>query len=238
MQITSHRLRTEEKKLVKKLLYILVAFFAFLILIVYTGLPLLAKFIVAITSINQNPVKTNQAESLSILFPPVLDRIAEATNSATVKISGSGNTGATVKIYINNQEVLKVLADKEGRFQTGKIQLNEGNNTFTAINVLNNQESSPSAPMSITYKKSPPSLQIETPKDGDKFSSDNKDIYIQGLTDPGNRVIINDRQVIVDREGKFKYPVTLSEGDNIFHIIATDDAGNQTKMDLKVSYTK
>lgn len=238
MQITSHRLRTEEKKLVKKLLFIFVAFFAFLILIVYTGLPLLAKFIVAITSINQNPVKTNQAESLSILFPPVLDRIAEATNSSTVKISGSSNAEATVKIYVNGQETVKVLADKEGRFQTGKIQLNEGNNTVTAINVTNNQESSPSASMSITYKKSPPSLQIETPKDGDKFFSDNKDIYIQGLTDPGNRIIINDRQVIVDQEGKFKYPVTISEGDNNFHIIATDDAGNQTKTDLKVSYTK
>lgn len=235
MITSTHRLRSEEKKFVRKLTTIFISLLLFIVFVVYAGLPLFAKFIIAVTSINQKPVKQNQSENAFLLFPPVLDPLQEATNSGLIKVSGTGDKEATIKIVLNNVEILKVLSDKDGRFQTAKIKLSEGTNTISATSTLNNQESSPSTQLTIIFKKSQPNLEVENPKDNQKFS-DNKEITISGTTDPENRVTINERFVIIGWDGKFKYPVTLTDGDNNLKIIASDNAGNQTTVERKVIF--
>src|SRR3989338_878160 len=121
MQITSHRLRSEEKKLYRKLLFILAVIFSAVFLFIYAGLPLLAKIIVAVTSVNQNTVSQNQTGGSLYIFPPVLDPQPESTNSAELRLSGYSEKETTVLIYLNGDKAVKVLTDKDGRFLTNKL---------------------------------------------------------------------------------------------------------------------
>lgn len=232
---SSHRLRVEEKKLLRKLVWTFISLIIGLIILIYMGLPLFAKIIVTLGSLRQDKTITSDI-SQTVLFPPVLDPIFEATNSSRITITGFGTEESTVKIFVNNEEKAKALVDKEGKFKASNIVLTEGNNTITAKTIKDDKESSLSSPLTISYIKNPPKLEIESPSDGQKFSSDNKEITIIGETDPVNKLIINERMVIVDQNGKFSYKVTLSDGENAFKIIATDQAGNKTEMDRKVTY--
>lgn len=235
MIISSHKLRTEEKKLYHKLIATFIFFLIGFFLFIYAGLPLFAKITATLTLLRRETPITETSQKFP-LFPPVLNPLSEATNSSYIKVSGYGENEATIKILVNDKEAAKVLADKEGKFLSSRLLLSEGINTITALTTKDQQESSPSAPLSITYKKTLPKLEITSPSENEKFSGETKEITIKGETDPGNRVTINDRFVIVDQNGKFNKMVTLTEGENKFKITAVDLAGNQTTVERKVTY--
>lgn len=238
MTISSHRLRVEEKKLFRKLVTTAVFLILTVIIFIYAGIPLLVKIVIGISSLRGGGVKSAEvATSTSLLFPPVLDPLIEATNSGKITVSGFADKEVTVKIYVNSKESVKVLTDKDGRFSAANVVLTEGTNIITATVVRENKESNPTAEISVSFKKTAPKLEISLPAEGQKFFSDSKDITISGETDPGNRVIVNDRLAIVNPNGKFDFRVSLSSGENSFKIVATDDAGNKTEMERKVSYT-
>jgi len=237
MATNSHRLRAEEKKLYRKLIYTALFILAGLILFISAGLPLFAKIIVTLSSFRkESPSKNNT--SYTILFPPVLEVNFEATNSARITVSGIADKEATVAISVNDRAAVKVTADSEGKFRAPNIILTEGTNNITAQTIKGEQESSPSSVFSVIYKKTPPKLEITAPSENQKFSGDAKDITISGTTDAGSRITINDRLVIVDQDGKFSYPVTLSEGENTFKFVAVDIAGNQTTLERKVTFAQ
>lgn len=233
---STHRLRTEEKKLYRKLFLTIASLIFSALLFLFVGLPLFARIIFGLTSLNQNKSVENKSSS-AVLFPPTLDPVLEATNSAKIKISGYGDKDTTVIIMVNDVEVVKVTADKDGKFSANNITLDQGANSITAKSALKDSESSPSSPINIVYKKTPPKLDVESPSDGEKFYSENKEANISGKTDPENTISVNERFVIVDQDGNFSYKLPLSDGENKLKIIATDQAGNQTTEERKVNYT-
>lgn len=235
MKTSSHRLRIEEKKAYRKLFSTVVFFILFILLVIFAGIPLLTKTIVFLSSFRKENPSANTDIS-SIINPPVLDSIAEATNSSVISVSGRADKESTVKILLNDTEVAKVMADKDSRFKTQNFKLQEGTNSIVGYTMKDNQDSSPSGTLTIIYLKKPPKLDITSPSEGQKFIAESKDIFISGETDPGNKVIIKDRFIIVNQDGKFNYKVTLSDGDNTFKIVATDIAGNQTIVERKVNY--
>lgn len=235
MTLSSHRLKVEERKVYRKLVTTVVIFFVSIIVIIYAGIPLLTKMILFLSS-GSNSTNTSVNNTLSV-NPPILNSLAEATNSATISVSGTADKNTTVKISINDTEVVSVLVDKDSNFLAKNLRLTEGSNSIVATELVGNQESSPSAIVEITYKQKPPQLDISSPGEGQKFLAESQNINISGDTDPGNKVTINDRMAIVGPDGKFNFPVSLSNGDNNYKIVATDIAGNQTIIERKVSYT-
>lgn len=236
MTISTHRLKIEEKKVYRKLLISLILFVIFILIIIFAGIPVLTKSIIFLTSFNKENVITTTSSSTKIEIP-ILNPLSEATNSSPISISGFGEKETTIKILVNDDEAAKILADKDGKFEVKNIKLSEGQNNIVAVTLKYDQESRPSAPQSIIYLKKPPKLDISAPDEGQKFLAESKEITISGQADPGNKVTINDRFVIVAQEGKFNYKATLSDGDNNFKIVATDIAGNITVIDRKVIYT-
>lgn len=235
MTISSHRLKIEEKKVYRKLLTSLGIFVAAILILIYAGIPILTKTIIFLTSFRKENVVSTPENIL--INPPILDPLAEATNSGTIAVSGMADKEVTVRISVNGEELAKVPTDKDGKFTSKNIRLKEGENIITATTLREDKESSPSQPLLISFKKNPPKLDISAPVDGQKFIAEAKEITINGETDPGNRVTVNDRFVIVAQDGKFNYKVTLSDGGNNFKIIATDIAGNQTIVERKVNYS-
>lgn len=237
MNFTSHRERVTEKKLYRRIIVRLGFLVIFILFVIFAGLPLLARFIILTTpsAPNDNAASDN-ASSDSVLFPPNLDPLPEATNSSPIIISGYGEKNSAIEIFVNDKKWGSVTSDSQGKFVVKNVSLKEGDNKITAKNNLKNKESSPSGALLISFKKNPPKLDISKPGDGDKFTSENQNIYITGTTDSGNTVTVNDRNAIVNPDGSFSYPVTLSGGDNTFKIVATDDAGNQISVQRKVTY--
>src|SRR3990167_2616665 len=224
MKLSSHRLRQEEKKFTRKLITSLTIVAVSGIFVIFFGLPLLAK-VVYFTSGTQKQTQNTSDTSLALL-PPTLDSISTATNSAKINVSGYSISDAAIIVVVNGEESTKIPTDKDGKFNSNEISLKEGENKINAFVVRKDQESSPSATFIVIYKKSNPKIEISSPENGARIRQDNRDITISGTTDPGNRMTINDRLVIVQNDGSFNFKVTLSDGDNIIKLQAADDAGN------------
>lgn len=237
MTYLSHRIKVEEKKVYRKLVLTLVVLISIVFFLAFAGLPLLASTILFFTSFKSDKSSPSTSNS-SILFPPSLNPIFEATNTAKIAVSGYGEKEASIKIIVNGREQAKATSDTDGKFTAININLTEGANVIRAINLKDNIESTTSSPLIVVYKKSSPKLDIDKLKDGDKFSGDQQSIFVTGTTDQGNRITVNERMAIVDPWGKFNFSYKLSEGDNNFKITATDVAGNQTTKELKVNYRK
>lgn len=237
MRDSTHRLRIEEKRLFRRFIYTIIFILVLIGFAFYAGPPFLAKVILTFSSIK--PEDKNAAKNdinTSILFPPSLNPYFEATNSAKITVSGVGEKDATVVVYVNDEEIADVETDKDGKFSAKNIPLKVGDNAIQAKILKDRLESSLSALMKVTYIKDAPKLDISSPKDGDKFYSDEKDIRIQGTTDPDNRVNVNDRMAIVGMDGKFNFSVHLSDGENKFTVKAVNPAGNTTQSEIKVTY--
>jgi hypothetical protein len=77
-------------------------------------------------------------------------------------------------------------------------------------------------------------LQILAPQDGDSVNT--KEIQVRGMTAAGAVVSVNDNVLIAGADGSFETQVTLEEGPNLIEVIASDEAGNETSLDLAVTY--
>ncbi len=77
-------------------------------------------------------------------------------------------------------------------------------------------------------------LQILSPQDGAVVNT--PQIEVRGLAAPDTVVTINDDILIVDASGQFKDTVSLDEGPNLIEIIASDHSGNETSIDLTITY--
>ncbi len=209
------------------ILILLVGFFAIFGIQLFTRLSLMLA-----PSSGTN--KEEESKRL-VLVAPRLDAIAEATNSAAISVSGYANEGETVEIATET-DVLEVLVGKDGKFIFSDVKLSEGENRISAKAIRDKKESPSSSVLRIIYKKTPPKLEISEPSDSKEFVGDEREVLIKGTTDPDVEVNINDRFVRVNDDGSFEFSMQLSEGETTLNIIATDVAGNQSKIERKVKY--
>jgi len=90
----------------------------------------------------------------------------------------------------------------------------------------------------VVFDNESPDLEVTSPEEGKEYyGSKERQITIEGLTEDGVSLTINDRIVAVDEDGTFTFLTTLNEGKNNFNIKSTDKAENQTEMDFSVSFT-
>lgn len=234
MNYSSHRLRAQERNVIKKLIFSLAILFGGILFAVFIGLPILARLAVSLSLIKKE--NTNVTDKISVsLFAPIIEPLPLATNSASIAIYGSSDKERTITLWVNGEKTDEKLTDEEGKFNFRGVKLKEGNNKIEARTKFKEEESAPSQ-VEIVYKKEPPKLEIQEPSEGQNMIGEAK-ITIKGQTDPDTRISINDRFVIVERDGNFSYPITLKEGENSFSFTAIDEAGNVTQKELKVNYS-
>src|SRR3990167_9226971 len=96
-----------------------------LILLFFFGLPLVIKFAAFLTDIRKSTTPIEITDTTPPA-PPQLQSLPEATNKNPLDVSGKSESGATVFIFLNNQQT-EVVADDEGVF-TKKLTLLTGEN--------------------------------------------------------------------------------------------------------------
>lgn len=228
--------RLEERRSVRKATLLGLGTVVMVALVVLLGVPAvirMAGFLSDLKSANK-PVDKNDFIPPP---PPFLVNPYTATSSARQVISGSAEPGVTVYVYRESDELGSVVAADDGQFQLSDIMLSEGKNDFVGVAIDGaGNKSQNSKLLTIYYLNKKPKLEIETPKEGD-IVKDKAKVEVKGATDPGVKVLVNQRLIIVDSEGKFVTLASLNLGENKIVVEAIDQAQNSERIELTVHYS-
>lgn len=228
--------RTEEKQSIRKAIFFTFLTAFSILAFIFLGLPVLAKFAGFLTDLKKSglPIERNDTTPPA---PPRLESLPEYTNEFSVEIKGTTEAGATLILFLNGDEE-EVVANKDGDFNF-TFKLGKGENS---VSVKARDSSGNESQVTDTYKiifdNEPPELEISSPEDGKEFfGSKERQVSINGKTEEGASITINDRIVAVDANGNFTFVTTLPEGENSFAIKAEDRAGNSTEASLTLRFT-
>ena len=225
----------EERRNLRKTILFVVLTTAALILLLFVGIPLFGRLTVFISDLRGGNKTISQNDTIPP-GPPKFNIFPAFTNQQTVNLSGTSEPGSTVKFTFNGNPQ-ETLTDKDGNF-TFNLQLKDGDNVFSAIAVdQSGNVSLKSKDGKITFDNKNPALSITSPTDGTSlFGSSQRQVTIQGTTEVGCQVMINDRVVTVDDVGNFQFTTTLIDGANTFTIKSTDQAGNSTDKNITLNF--
>jgi len=229
---SSRLARKQEAKNIRRA--VLFAFLSLILVLslVFLGLPFLIKMAVFLGNIRSSSLPNEQEDNIPPPAPLLLP-LPEATSSAQLNLSGFAEPGAIVEIFVSGISQKKIVADSNGSFSVDNLRLTEGRNEIYAIatdkagNVSQSSEK-----LIVLLDQTPPELVILQPTNNATFYGMQKRIEIKGETEEDASVVINDRLAVMEAGGKFRYSLTLSEGENKVKIVATDKAGNQTEEEL------
>jgi len=227
--------RSKDDEITKKTIFLgLLTVFLAIIVIVF-GLPLLIKF-----SIFLGDAKTRKdKDTKEVVLPPLPPRLVvpfEATNSSKMVITGYAEASVTVELMKNDVALEKVQVTENGDFKFDGIDLDKGENVFSAITMNDKGGSSEqSKTVSVVYNDQPPSLTMSNPSE-ESLTVDSSDFDIIGQSDKGVSVWVNGHVAMVDNDGKFKLKLQLSPGKNDIEIMVKDVAGNVTKKNISIKY--
>ncbi len=234
----SSRITSRRAKVIESNLMTQIALFGFLtvVLIVVFVAFVIPNVIKVLAGSSANQVAT-QTDTL-LPQVPALSSPVEATNSAQLTLNGYSEKGNQVVVLDNSQEIKRVDAKDDGSF-SADIDLQSGDNSLTAyaIKSTNQQQSAVSQAYLVKFDNEPPKLDISDPQDNQTINGNkNQQMTVKGASDPGVRVSLNDRLVIVKSDGSFTTSFQLNNGDNALDIKATDPAGNLTEKKLTVHF--
>ncbi len=236
--IPSRRRRLEERRQTKRLVFAVVGMMGFLLFLAVFGLKLLTLFSVAVERLRGGS-SAQQLPSETVVLPPVLDSFPTATSSGAIPVRGTAADGLTITLYINEAQARKITTAKDGTFFFESVRLMEGDNTISAKATDERGNTSDlSNVLTITMKKTPPSLEISSPQNNERITGDSNVVTISGRTETDTTVTVNSRLVVIKSDGSFAHAYPLNEGENKLTIAAVDIAGNQTIVERTVIYQR
>jgi flagellar hook assembly protein FlgD len=175
---------------------------------------------------------SSQSANLTVdLTPPNL-QIANVDDGLRVRegaitVQGVTEPGAAVWVVGNPQPV---SVDGQGSFAF-LFRLVEGENVME-LRAIDPAGNTTSAVRQINLVAQPPELDIVAPVDG---SWTNQSLVaVSGQVSPNAELLINDQPVAVSAAGAFNHSVSLTEGDHVIRLTATDDVGNITGAEVFV----
>jgi bacillopeptidase F len=227
--------RRADEQITKKTIFLGIFTVLLFVFILAFGLPLLVRFSVFLgDSKNKHDSSTKEA-----VLPPVAPRLVvpfEATNSANINITGYAEANVGVELMKNDVSVGKTQVSGSGDFVFNDVELNEGDNVFTAVAITDKGgRSETSKPAVVLYTTRAPQLTMTNPSE-DTLTVDYADFDIIGQSEKGVSVTVNSRVAMVDDDGKFKFKMQLNAGKNDIEIVVRDMAGNETKKKITITY--
>lgn len=227
--------RLETRKEKRRLILAILGIVGIIALVMIFGVKILVGFSVFVDRLHGNA--PTPSPSSSVILPPTLNSPPEATNTATISVAGQGQPNLSLIVYLNDAQFKKLSVPTDGNFTINDIPLSDGTNTISAkLTDDKGGTSDLSNVVTISYANKPPKLDVTNPSDNSNVSGDPNTVTVSGSTDDNVTVTINDRLVVIKSDNTFSYGYPLNDGDNILTIVATDAAGNQTKVTRKVTY--
>ena len=224
-----------EQKTKKNLFLSILGIVLVMLFVFKFGIPLLVNLSLFLSGSKDNQ-KQSRNHDPSFVAPPILNSLPQATSSANIIISGLASKNQTINLYINNDLIDKTKTKDNGSFSFQE-SIKPGENTIKAKAVAKDGESEFSQTITTALKSAPPSLNVNSPSDGQSFTKDQNIADVKGITNADVKITINGFWAITDDDGNFSYRLPLQNGENKIKIIATDTAGNKNEKEIKVSYS-
>ena len=231
----SRLIRKIEEKTKKNLALSILGIILTVFIMFKFGLPFLINLSLFLSG-SKNNQEFSKSKNSSFIAPPVLNPFPQATSSANIAISGIGSKDQTISLYVNDELINKVKAQDDGTFSF-KETVKHGENIIKVRAIENDKESEFSNSITTVFKNSLPTLNINSPSDGQSFSKDQNAADVKGITDADNRITVNGFWAIIDESGNFSYKLPLRNGENLIKVIATDIAGNKTEKEIRITYS-
>jgi len=231
------RLQSHRQKTIRKNLFFVILAFILLVCFIFSyGIKiLLATSAFIANTFNKNKAENSLTAKDDFYGTIDLDGIPDATNSASIILSGRIINYDKIQVFLNDEKVEEKIATEN--FHINVDNLIEGNNTIYLIaQSTKNSSTKKSDNHTIIYKKNDPNLEIISPKNDEKTNKD--EITVVGKTDKEVIIKINNMPVVVNTLGEFQNSVKLQSGENKIIITAQDIAANIKTKEIKVIYEK
>lgn len=241
--MTRYRLRSrlqrqKNKRLMRQSVLLLIATMAIVGLAIFYGIPTLIKLATVIAGVQESNRPATSTTDEVAPYPPQFSLSYEATASATIMITGFAKENTAIELMNNGDKVLETFANDQGEFRFDRVVLNQGSNTLTAKSVTKAGVSSNlSRPVEVVFDNTPPELTVSEPQSDKTFYGSLQQLLrVSGSTEPGAKIMVNERLVFVAATGDFTTQFPLAEGENNIKVVATDKAGNTTDQEIKALF--
>jgi hypothetical protein len=176
--------------------------------------------------------------TVTVSAAPILEGIPDFTKTNQLPITGRVPSFFAVRperkilLSLNGRVVGTYPIATDGRFGGAPVTLPDGPSTVTATLVEGATEIA-STSHTVVVDRVPPVLSITRPKANDTV--DGPDIIVEGKTEAGADVSVNDRALRPNPDGTFTERLTAAPGLLALTIVARDKAGNETKTELSIT---
>jgi hypothetical protein len=231
--VTSRLAKNQQKKVAKQTAILIGAAFLILIAFIFAVIPGLVR----LTSVFVDTGLPSASDDVVPPRPPTISSPVSATHSSTIAVTGFSEAKSEVILVLNGEELDTAIADDEGSFELQvSLQDEENELRFYAVDEAGN-ESDTSRSYSIIYDAVVPTIELESPQDGQQFElRKNQAITIKGKTEPNAKVYLNGRLIFAKSDGEFSTTHQLQEGENKLSFRAVDQAGNEREQEITVSF--
>jgi len=233
--VSSRLRRVEEKDASRRITIAVFGIIGVSVFLLLFGVKILIGFSLLVDRIRGG--STPDAQQQTIVLPPVLNPLPEATGSATISVSGKGIPKTYVILYVNETEYKRIPVEADGAFTMSNIPIDKGNIAIYAKLIDDkNNISNASNTITTTADRTAPKLTIDKPENNATINDGTHKVTVTGITDEDMKVTINGRIVVVKSDGSFSYQLPLNDGENKLTIISKDEAGNETSVERTVTY--
>lgn len=161
--------------------------------------------------------------------------------TGTPTVSGTAAPGATIEVTIDGNTYTTTASDTGNWSVEITDELEDGDQMLTATQLDADGNPDGEATITFTVDTTPPVLTVETPAEGDEVSGTPT---VTGTAEPGATIEVYIDGVLVgttiaDTDGNWSFDVpeenAAGAGDHVITVIARDDAGNETSIDINVT---
>lgn len=232
-RVSSRLARKEQKKLTRQTYGFIFLAIVILLFFIFVLLPGGVRLFFSI-------LDSNTGLDTSDTIPPqvpILSSPVDATYSATIRLEGFAEPKSKVVVVLDGEKHSEVTVKDDGSFDYD-LDLAEGENTFTLYSTDEAEnESALTSDYMVLYDNESPIVDIESPENGAVIEAKkNQNLTVTGNTEPGAKLLLNDRLVYVKSDGSFSSTFLLTEGENLLKFDATDKAGNTSQTEIKVEF--
>jgi hypothetical protein len=234
---TPRSVRKRQERSQKRLIWNIILGVVLIYVIFFWALPALIGGLSIFHKSTPNSASNNTQAKIT-LAPPVLNIPYEATSSASISVNGYSNPDTKVQIYLDDNLKTTATTNSDGTFKTDQVDLDLGTNNIYGKTIDDSGGSSlPSKTIQVTYNNQKPALTISSPDENNQIHGGDKKVTVSGSTDPNDNISVNGQTVIVDSSGNFSVSISINDGDNTITVTATDQVGNTTQAQRKVTYS-
>lgn len=172
----------------------------------------------------------------TVAAAPVVDGLPDFTNQPSLAIAGRVPSfalaaGRMVQVSLNTAVVADVAPDPIGAF-TVPLTLRDGPNALQ-LTFHSGTDVIATSSYVVVLDRQPPALSVSKPAPG--TTVDGTNVTVEGKTDPGAAVTVNERAVVPAQDGSFATSFTATAGPQTVTIVARDRAGNETTVKTPIT---